>query len=133
MTGLSENPKPLSLIDNLLSEPSGINAKDPATAPTVPGHGSILSPSKDQKMNTTTHTTGATGAPEAPSKVKWTKVGDVMDILATVRHLNEALFLAASGLGDMHHTNAFQSVLDEINNKLLVADDRLDEIKEELA
>lgn len=60
------------------------------------------------------------------------KICDVEDILATVRYLNEAIFLAAEGLTTSEHTNAFQAISDEMENKLLIVRDRLDEIREEL-
>jgi len=60
------------------------------------------------------------------------KIGDVEDILCSVRFLNEAVFLAASGLGAAEHMNAIQAVSDEIENKLLIVGDRLEEIREEL-
>lgn len=60
------------------------------------------------------------------------KIGDVEDILSSVRFLNEAVFLAASGLGTAEHRNAIQAVCDAIENKLLIVGDRLEEIREEL-
>ncbi|CDM56314.1 MULTISPECIES: hypothetical protein [Rhizobium] len=60
------------------------------------------------------------------------KISDVEDILSSVRFLNEAVFLAACGIGTIEYTNAIQAVCDEIENKLLVVGERLDEIREEL-
>jgi hypothetical protein len=60
------------------------------------------------------------------------KISDVEDILSSVRFLNEAVFLAASGLGTTEHMNAIQAVCDEIENKLLIVGDRLEEVREEL-
>jgi hypothetical protein len=61
------------------------------------------------------------------------KILDVQNTLNAARNLNDAMFLAAAGLLDMNNTNALQALADEINNKLLVAGDYLDEIKEDLA
>lgn len=60
------------------------------------------------------------------------RIGDIEDILANVRHLGEAVFMAARSIGDMDQCNAIQAVCDEINNKLLIVRDRMDEIREEL-
>ncbi|MDX1222395.1 hypothetical protein GOL85_11735 [Sinorhizobium medicae] len=61
-----------------------------------------------------------------------TRVGDAQDILATVRYLNEALYMAAGGLMNAEATNALQAVASEIEDKLLEVRDRLDEVREEL-
>jgi hypothetical protein len=57
------------------------------------------------------------------------KISDVEDIIATARYLNEAIFMAVASLGDRDQVNAIQALADEINNKLLVARDRLDEVR----
>ncbi|ASP55474.1 hypothetical protein LOF18_19705 [Sinorhizobium meliloti] len=57
---------------------------------------------------------------------------DVADILATVRYLNEALYMAAGGLMNAEATNALQAVASEIEDKLLDVRDRLDEVREEM-
>lgn len=55
-------------------------------------------------------------------------------ILATVRYLNEAIFMAAEHpTVTSDATNALQSISEEIENKLLIIGDRLDEIREALA
>ncbi|MGE7367880.1 hypothetical protein ACQKKX_02265 [Neorhizobium sp. NPDC001467] len=61
------------------------------------------------------------------------EVMDVRDLLAAAINLNEALFLAQAGIGNLGHTNALQSVSDELNNKLLIISDRLEKIQEALA
>ncbi len=61
------------------------------------------------------------------------RISDVEDILASVRFLNEAVFMAAGSICDQVQMNAIQAVNDEIENKLLVVRDRLDEIREDLA
>lgn len=68
----------------------------------------------------------------APPRINH-KISDVEDILASVRFLNEAVFMAAGSIGDRDQMNAIQAVNDEIENKLLIVRDRLDEIREELA
>jgi hypothetical protein len=60
------------------------------------------------------------------------KISDVEDLLLAVRCLNDAVFMAATGIGDRHNCDAIQAVADEINSKLLVVRDRLEEIREEL-
>ncbi|RVH37646.1 MULTISPECIES: hypothetical protein [Sinorhizobium] len=60
------------------------------------------------------------------------KIMDVADILATVRYLNEALYMAAGGLMNAEATNALQAVASEIEDKLLDVRDRLDEVREEM-
>jgi hypothetical protein len=62
-----------------------------------------------------------------------TRLGDIQDILATARHLGEAIFMAATAIGDRDQCNAIQSVCDEMSGKMRIVDDRLDEIREELA
>ncbi|MDE3796624.1 hypothetical protein I7G59_04685 [Sinorhizobium meliloti] len=78
-------------------------------------------------MNENSNTTSG-GTPPSLS----TRISDVEDILATVRNLNEILFMAAHGLMMNDATNAFQALASEIDDKLLVVRDRLDEIREEL-
>jgi hypothetical protein len=61
------------------------------------------------------------------------KILDIENILSAARNLNDAMFLAAAGLVDINNTNALQAIADEINNKLLIIGDRLEEVREELA
>jgi hypothetical protein len=138
MKGLGQKPKSLSSNDNPLSDLPDINAKGPAEAATSPDHGSNI-PTKDIDMNGSKPNTAAASAPapspmtniSGPSSLS-RAVSEVEDKLATVRFLNEAIFLAAGGLATMEHTNAFQAICDEINDRLLFVRDRLDEIREEL-
>jgi len=61
------------------------------------------------------------------------KIRDVADLLATTRYLNEAVFMAASdGSLTTDATNALQALSGEIDNKLLIVRDRLEEILEGL-
>lgn len=60
------------------------------------------------------------------------KLGDIVDLLATVRSLNEAVFMASGYITDGDQKDAIQAVADEINNKLLVVRDRLYEVREDL-
>jgi diacylglycerol kinase family enzyme len=54
---------------------------------------------------------------------------DIADIVNNVRALNHAVLMAASGDGvSREAADAIQSVCDEINNKLLVARDRIEEM-----
>ncbi|MBD9592707.1 hypothetical protein IB270_07670 [Ensifer sp. ENS05] len=58
-------------------------------------------------------------------------IRDVVDLLATVRYLNEAVFMAAADSSlTTDATNALQALSAEIGNKLLFIDERLDEILE---
>ena len=78
-------------------------------------------------MNANSNSTAA-GTPPSLS----IRIGDAQDILATVRYLNEALYMAAGGLMNAEATNALQAVASEIEDKLLDVRDRLDDIREEL-
>lgn len=61
------------------------------------------------------------------------KLGDIVDMLATVRYLNEAVFMAAADTSLTNDaTNAIQSVVGEINSKLLAVGDRLEEVADEV-
>lgn len=61
------------------------------------------------------------------------KVGDIIDLLATVGYLNEAVFMAASNSRlTRDATNAIQTVVGEINSKLLAVGDRLEEVADEV-
>jgi hypothetical protein len=104
------------------------NAKDPAEAATSHRVSSI--PLENRKMNDQSNTTAAQSAPD---RLLLVRLGDLANILANVRYLNEALFMAAAGLASMDATNAFQSVMSEMENKLLIADERLEEMRGELA
>jgi diacylglycerol kinase family enzyme len=56
---------------------------------------------------------------------------DIADILSNVRALNHAVLMAASGDGvSREAADAIQSVCDEINNKLLVVRDRVEDMVE---
>lgn len=98
--------------------------KGSATAPTVPSHGST-NPRKEKEMNKAIDSTGAA------EKEVARHLRDIVDLLASVRDLNEAIFMAAE-----HHsltksaTGAIQIVSDALGNKLGVISDRLDEILE---
>jgi hypothetical protein len=61
------------------------------------------------------------------------KISDVEDLLTTVKYLNHALFMSAADSGlTTDSTNALQALIGEIENKLLMIGDRLEEIREEL-
>jgi hypothetical protein len=111
------------------------NAKGPAEGATSPDRGSI-NHRKDQEMNSQTNTTGS-GDPtttESPivRKISF-RLMDIEDMAHSARLLNEAIFMAASGIGDRDQMGAIQSVSEEINNKLMIVRDRLEEIRGELA
>lgn len=60
------------------------------------------------------------------------RLDDAQEMLATILHLNEAVFMAA-GSPDLtkHATNAIQAVSNEIENKIHILRDRIAEIREE--
>jgi hypothetical protein len=61
------------------------------------------------------------------------KLGDIIDLLATVRYLNEAVFMAASNSAlTKDATNAIQAVAGEMDSKLLSAEERIEEVMETL-
>ncbi|WP_085043837.1 hypothetical protein [Ensifer aridi] len=60
------------------------------------------------------------------------RIGDVQDVVATCRYLNEAIFMAAGALMNIDATNALQAVSSEIEDRLLVVRDGLDAIREAL-
>lgn len=61
------------------------------------------------------------------------KLGDIIDLLATVRYLNEAVFMAASHSGlTKDATNAIQAVAGEMDSKLLAVEERIEEVMETL-
>lgn len=51
---------------------------------------------------------------------------DAQNILSEIKHLNEAIFMAAHGLGNRDHMNAITSVADIIDKKLHVVEEMLD-------
>lgn len=68
----------------------------------------------------------------SPSLAK-RKLLDIANMVSVVKNLNNALFLACAGLDDMEKTNALHSVIDEINNRIEILGERIDEVREELA
>lgn len=65
----------------------------------------------------------------APSSM-FSYIGDIADTVARVRFLNEAIFMAASDRSlPVSAINAFQAVSEEIANKLLIVEDRLEELQ----
>ncbi len=67
--------------------------------------------------------------PSKPSR----KILDIANSISVVKNLNNALFMACLDVDDMDKTNALQSVIDEINNRLIALGDQVDELREELA
>lgn len=86
---------------------------------------------KDQKMNERTNSTGMASSP-APTLAPG-KILDIEDMIGVIQHLNEAIFMAAGSLSNRAEMSAIQTVADEIENKLLITLDRLQEVREELA
>ncbi|GLR51812.1 hypothetical protein KYK30_21940 [Shinella yambaruensis] len=62
------------------------------------------------------------------------KTGDILDLINTAQYLNEALHMAASDSGlTQPATNALQALSGEIDNKLRIIEDRLNEVREQIA
>ncbi|TAA61887.1 hypothetical protein [Shinella sp. JR1-6] len=60
-------------------------------------------------------------------------IGDIVDLLHIVQHLNEALRMAATDSGlTRTATDALQALSGEIDNKLRVIEDRLEEVIDEV-
>ncbi|MBB3610957.1 hypothetical protein [Rhizobium sp. BK602] len=81
--------------------------------------------------NTTVPATGgAMPNPQGPkldeSRDPTLLVLDAQNLLSEIKHLNEAIFLAAHGLGVRHHMNAITTVADIIEDKLLKVEEILD-------
>ncbi|WCJ61860.1 hypothetical protein [Agrobacterium tumefaciens] len=68
----------------------------------------------------------------APSRAQ-RQLLDIANMVSVVKHLNNALFMACADVGDMEKTNALHSVIDEINNRIEILGDRIDEVREQLA
>lgn len=61
------------------------------------------------------------------------KLGDIIDMLTTVRCLNEAVFMAADSSSlTVDATNAIQAVLGEMESKMRAIEDRIQEVMEAL-
>ncbi|MBW9058324.1 hypothetical protein [Agrobacterium pusense] len=58
---------------------------------------------------------------------------DIANMVSVVKNLNNALFMACTDVGDMEKINALHSVIDEINNRIEILGDRIDEVREVLA
>lgn len=78
-------------------------------------------------MNADSNSTTAGATPSLS-----TRIGDAQDILATVRFLNEAIYMAAGALMNAEATNALQAVASEIEDKLLDVRDRLDAVRDDV-
>ncbi len=65
---------------------------------------------------------------------KWSRdLNNLKDMLAAVKHLNHALWLAAHGLAEVADTNAIHAISEEIHDKLAFADKQIDVIREDFA
>jgi hypothetical protein len=58
---------------------------------------------------------------------------DIANMVSVVKNLNNALFMACADLGNMEQINALHSVIDEINNRIGILGDCVDEVREALA
>jgi hypothetical protein len=58
---------------------------------------------------------------------------DIANMVSVVKNLNNALFMACADLDNMEQINALHSVIDEINNRIGILGDRVDEVREQLA
>jgi mannitol/fructose-specific phosphotransferase system IIA component (Ntr-type) len=82
------------------------------------------------KMKTPIQSAGE--AMSFPPKALLSELLDVSNMIDNSRDLVEAVFMAASGVGDRHHTNAIQSVCDVIEQQLIAVGHKLEEIREAL-
>lgn len=57
------------------------------------------------------------------------KIIDAQNLLSDVKHLTEAAFMAAGSIGDMHQTNAIQSVLNIVQQRLEEAETILCDVR----
>lgn len=60
------------------------------------------------------------------------KLLDIANMVSVVKNLNNALFMACADLDNMEQINALQSVIDEINNRIEILGDRIDEVRGEV-
>ncbi|MBB3385519.1 MULTISPECIES: hypothetical protein [unclassified Rhizobium] len=58
------------------------------------------------------------------------RVLDAQNLLSEIKHLNEAVFMAAHGLGQRDHMNAITTVADIIEKKLAEVEGILDAARE---
>lgn len=54
---------------------------------------------------------------------------DAQNILTEIKNLNEAIYMAAHGLGDRNHMNAITMVANIIDQKLLAVEAMLDDAR----
>ncbi len=97
---------------------------DPAAIAVAPGHGSI-NPIEDTKMNEETNNTAK---PSLASRLL-----DIENMLDMVKNMNDCVFMACSDLGDRGKMNALHSVIDEIDNRIGIISEHLEEIRGALA
>lgn len=62
-----------------------------------------------------------------------TQLLDIANMIDMVKNMNNCLFMACADIGDMGKTNALHSVIDEIDNRIGIISDRLDDVREGLA
>lgn len=85
------------------------NANDPATAPTVPGHGSNI-PREETKMNKTNDTTAAAETPETRSLAH--QLIDIYDLVCNASDLATALDMATEDIIDTRQRHAMSALCD---------------------
>lgn len=61
------------------------------------------------------------------------EIMDIEDRIATARHWNEALYMAAGSLADRAQMDAMQSVSDQVDKQLLSVNERMELIRRRLA
>lgn len=123
MNGLGQIPKLLSSIDSLVSGNSGTKEIGPASAPTLPSHGSN---NPSQKVTAMNMETNSTTAPVAASKVidveklRACSMKELHDFRSVVRHLAEAITAfncqPRFGCEEASRLNTAGELLDDICN-----------------
>ncbi|NRF12613.1 hypothetical protein [Agrobacterium pusense] len=61
------------------------------------------------------------------------KLLEIADMINTAKDLNRALFMACGDVKDRYAVNALQALSEEIDERIEIIRDRVDEVREELA
>jgi len=61
------------------------------------------------------------------------KLHEIADMIITAKNLNRALFMACGDVKEKYAVDALQALSDEIDERIEIIRDRVDEVREELA
>ncbi|WP_333900449.1 hypothetical protein [Agrobacterium pusense] len=61
------------------------------------------------------------------------KLHEIADMIITAKNLNRALFMACGDVKEKYAVDALQALSDEIDERIELIRDRVDEVREELA